>query len=233
MKRLAAALVVIASASLVRGDLIVSQLPAPGGGTMRTSKLWVDPLGENDLDGDAICYADFVLSGDATISHIEWWGDVDTSHGFQIEVWKQDPGTIAYQPWGVFRETVATPEWWQITHAYTVTPDPTGTTHYSLDLSTPISLAANNAANPRWFLTVIGLTEVPYLEWKWAQGLGGSNRTFQWVRGGYGGGDIYRVLGDGRAMVLGGTVVPEPATLVGFAIAASALLIRRRGDSRR
>jgi len=209
-------------------EMFANQAPAAGGGVGRWSKLWVDPLGQNNLDGDAICYEDFVLANPSQIDHIEWWGDSVPDLGFQIEFWKQDPGTIAYQPWAVFRETVATPEAAFTTTNFTFAGDPTNTIHFSLDLASPISLAANDATNPRWFVAIIGLTDVPYLEWLWSQGLGGSSQTFQFVRGGNeGGGDLYRRLGDGRAMVLSGNAVPEPLTLAVLGL-GSALVLRRR-----
>ncbi|MBS1717562.1 MAG: PEP-CTERM sorting domain-containing protein [Armatimonadetes bacterium] len=223
-------LAIFASTALVQGMIFVNQTPAPGGGVGRWSKLWVDPNGQNNLDGDAICYEDFTLANDSSINHIEWWGDGPPNQGFQIEFWKQDPGTIAYQPYAVFREQGAQPEFATTTTSYSFSGDPSGTTHYSFDFTSPVNLAANNASNPRWFVAVIGLTDVPYLEWNWAQGLGGSNRTFQFVRGGNeGGGDLYRALPEGRAMLLSGTAVPEPATLSVLGLGALALIRRRRG----
>lgn len=219
----------VGAASLASAEFFANQLPPANGGTMRWSKLWVDPSGQgNDLDGDAICYEDFVLNTAATIEHLEWWGDVNPNHGFQIEFWKQDPGTVAYQPYGVFRGQGALPEADFVTTSYSYGSDPTGTLHFTWDLPTPVSLAANGVNNPRWFVAVIGLTDVAYLEWNWAQGLGGSNQTFQFVRGGNeGGGDLYRRLGEGRAMVIAGTPVPEPATLAALA-GGLALMLRRR-----
>jgi hypothetical protein len=72
-------------------------------------------------------------------------------------------------------------------------------THFSLDLAEPVALAANDSANPRWFIGVIGLTHQAYATWNWSQGTGGSSRTFQWYRGDA---NNFRSLGDGRALVL-------------------------------
>lgn len=198
---MAFALALVAGAA---ADVFSSQLPPNYGGTLRWSKLWIDPNGGNDLDGDAICYEDFVLRSRSKITQIEWWGDSNPNKGFQIEFWRQDPNTIAYQPLGVFRGQGALPEADFVVQDYTFTYDSfSHTYHYFLTLPTPVELAANAGNNPRWFLAVIGRTDVPYLEWNWAQGLGGSNRTFQFIRGGNeGGGDLYRVVGEGRAMIV-------------------------------
>lgn len=202
----------------------VSQLPPTGGGVGRWSKLWVDPTGQNNLDGDAICYEDFTLSGPSDINHLEWWGDSNPNHGFQIEFWRQDPGTIAYQPLGVFRDVGAQAEAAFTTTSYVSNPEAGGITHFSLDLATPVSLGANDPSNPRWFVAIIGLTDVPFLEWNWSQGLGGSNSTFQWIRGD---GNSYRILSEGRALVLSGNPVPEPATM-GVVLLGLAFLKRKR-----
>lgn len=218
--------------SAAEAGVIVTQTPAQGGGVSRWSKLWIDPQGDNNLDGDAICYEDFVLNGDAQINHVEWWGDANPDLGFQIEFWKQDPGTIAYQPYGVFRETGAQPEYALQTTSYSMSGDPSGTTHYSLDLPSPVSLAANGPSNPRWFLAVIARTDVAYLEWNWAQGLGGSNNTFQFIRGGTaGGGDLYWILPEGRAFSLSGSVVPEPASLAVMGLGSLVFGLRRRAKA--
>lgn len=171
---------------------------------MRWSKLWLDPSGlGNDLDSDAITYEDFVLKGNATIHAVEWWGNTPPNQGFQVEFWRQDPGTIAYQPLAVFRESGAHPEAAFVITNVSAALDPSGSYHFSATLPTPVSLAANNSSNPRWFLAVIGLTDNAPFIWTWAQGLGGSTRSYQWIRGG---GNRFYQLPEGRAMKMTGTL---------------------------
>jgi hypothetical protein len=199
---------VLALPCLASGQLIVSQQPVSGGGVSRWSQLWQDPGPDgNDLDGDSVCWEDFTLGAPASINHIEWWGNGACEVGFQIEFWRQDPNTIAYQPLGVFYyggDPTVLPEASFRTTGYTTSPGPGGLTHYALDLAVPVALPANDPVNPRWFIAIIGLTHQAYYTWDWAQGTGGSTRTFQFIRGGTaGGGNLFRQLGEGRAMVLG------------------------------
>ncbi len=203
LRILGGATLVLALTPVMAGQFC-NQPPKAGGGTLRSSQLWVDLSGQgNDLDGDSIIYADFVLTQSSTIDHVEWWGVGACEKGFQIEFWKQDPGTIAYQPYGVFRGSGAKAEKAYDFQIPTTSSDPSGMVHYSLDLPTPVTLAANNTANPRWFLAVIGRTAQAYYSWNWSQNISGSTRCFQFVRGGHeGGGDLYRVLPEGRAMLL-------------------------------
>ncbi|QOJ00034.1 MAG: hypothetical protein HRU70_05845 [Phycisphaeraceae bacterium] len=200
-----AALLTAASAAMVGwADVFTDQQPVSGGGTMRWSQLWVDPgPNENDLDTDAICWEDFVLAAPSSINHIEWWGVGACELGFRIDVWPQDPGTIAYQPLGVFdvygHSGLEPAARITVTNVQT-SPGPGGITKYSVDLPTPISLAANDASNPRWFIAIIGRTS-QYAVWNWARGTGGSTRTFQWIRGYH----RFFQLPEGRALVLSGT----------------------------
>lgn len=195
---------VLALVSNSQGVVLVSQQPG-GGSVARASQLWQDPgPNGNDLDSDAICWEDFVFSALQSINHIEWWGAGACELGFRIEVWRQDPGTIAYQPLAVFDAQGGgnvTPEArFVVTPSdYTVSAGPNGTTHFSLDLATPISLPANDAANPRWFIGIIGYTHQAFYTWNWSQGIGGSNRTFQWQRAD---GGRFFSLPEGRALVL-------------------------------
>jgi hypothetical protein len=128
--------------------------------------------------------------------------------GFRIEFWKQDPGTIAYQPIGVFYyggDHTVQPTKRINTAAYTTSAGPGGIFHYSLDLATPVQLTANDATNPRWFIAIIGLTQQAYYTWNWAQGTGGSTRTYQFIRGS---GPQFRLLTEGRALVLSAAAAP-------------------------
>ena len=208
----------VAAASLplaVSASVISNQQPVSGGGVARSSQLWQDPSpAGNDLDGDAVCWEDFTLAAAASINHLEWWGTGACELGFRIQVWKQDPGTIAYQPYGVFYyggNSSIQPQAAFDTAAAAVSPGPGGINHYTLDLSTPINLAANDSVNPRWFISVIGLTHQAYYTWNWAQGTGGSSRTFQFIRGGSpAGGNWFVSLPEGRAMVISGTVQSPP-----------------------
>lgn len=93
-----ASIVTLILATPVFGDVLTAQPPVSGGGISRWSQLWQDPFGDNDLDGDSICWTDFTTSSPVSINHIEWWGEGACELGFQLEFWPQDPGTIAYQP---------------------------------------------------------------------------------------------------------------------------------------
>jgi len=193
-------------------QVVVSQPAVSGGGISRWSQLWQDPgPNGNDLDSDSVCWADFTLAAGASINHIEWWGVGACELGFRIEVWEQDSRTIAYQPMGAFYyggDHTVQPAARFTTTAYTVSPGPGAINHYTLDLAAPITLAANDAGNPRWFISVIGLTQQAFYTWDWSQGVagaGGSNRTYQWVRGLH----TFRSLGEGRAMVLAAATAPS------------------------
>ncbi len=183
--------------------VLMSQVPVSGGGVMRASQLWQDPgPNGNDLDGDAVCWADFTLASPATIDHLEWWGNGACEQGFRIEFWRQDPGTVAYQPIGVFYyggdHTVQPTARRNLSLAsVTTAAGPGGLTWYSVNLANPVSLAANDASNVRWFVAIIGLTSVAYAPWNWAQGTGGTGHTYQFIRGGG-----FRSLGEGRALLL-------------------------------
>lgn len=214
MKRVVFAVVLVVVPTLAHGATLLSQLPVSGGGVTRWSQLWQDPSpAGNNLDGDSVCWADFTLAAPATINHLEWWGQGASELGFQIEFWRQDPGTIAYQPLGVFYYGVQgepavhpEPPGFLRTNSMSAEPWAGGLTHFSLDLATPVNLAANSSANPRWFVGIVGLTQQAYATWNWAQG-SGAGHTFQFIRGE---GPMFRSLGDGRALLIGDNSIPEP-----------------------
>lgn len=223
--------VIWAMPSMALGTVLVSQPPVVGGGVARSSQLWQDPSpAGNNLDGDAVCWEDFTLNQAAAISHFEWCGNGASELGFQIEFWRQDPGTIAYQPLGVFYYGQGNPPvspeppgFITVTPAdYVTSIDTAGLTHFVLDLASSVNLAANNSGNPRWFIGIVGLTAQPFATWNWAQDSSGSAHTFQFIRGGTpAGGDLFHELPDGRALILGdATVVPEPDSLMLLAAAA-------------
>lgn len=174
------------------------------GGTLRPSQLWQDPNG-NDSDLDAIAWEDFTLPADATITRVQWIGEAAPVHGFRIGFWNQDPNTTSIQPdifTGPFDE-----------HDYpSVTQTAIGNGLYSLEVQ--IALPQSLLAATRYFVSIIGLTPQPYLQWKWAQGIGPGTGTFYWQRAD---GGRYTRLGDERAVTLLGlshvptlSVSPDP-----------------------
>lgn len=184
---------------------LTNQVPVSGGGVSRWSQLWQDPSPQgNDLDSDAVSWQDFTLARSTAITHMEWWGTGASELGFKIEYWRQDPGTIAYQPLGVFYygggPTVIPEAMFVVTPTdYTVSPGPGGLSHFVLDLPNPVNLAANDASNPRWFVGVIGLTHQAFVPWNWSQGIGPSHRSYQFLRAD---GHTFRPLPEGRALLL-------------------------------
>ncbi len=202
MKRIASFALILMLPNLATAEFLVSQ--TPGGGVARWSQLWQDPGPDgNDLDSDAVCWQDFTLTQPKAINHIEWWGGGASELGFQIEFWKQDPNTIAYQPLGLFYygglHTIAPEPPGFIQALPTISPGPSGLNHYVLDLVSPVNLDANTSVNPRWFVGIVGLTSQPFVTWNWAQGVGGSTRSYQFLRAD---GRTFRPLPEGRALVL-------------------------------
>lgn len=207
---------------------LASQAPVDGFAVSRWSKLWQDP--DNDLDGDAVTWQDFQLSAPASIDRLEWWGYWDPGAnplGFTVEVWRQDPSYFGYRPegWDAYvgdsdKQPVASLQLPPGRVSVELAPGghetwqgPVTLMHYTVELSRPIELAANDAANPRWFIDIVGLTDTPWAEWNWWQGSGPSHNSFQFIRGdGY----TFWTLPEARAIRLT-SAVPEPA--------ASALLL--------
>lgn len=199
----------LAVLSAASADTLVNSQPVVGG-TMRESHLWVDPGPDgNDSDLDAVTWTDFTITSPKTINHLEWWGTGTAELGFRIEVWKQDPNTIAYQPLGFFYYGGGIPKPIPTvmfeTSAVVVTAGPGGMLHYSLDLAEPFTLEANTPQNVRWFIGVVGLSHQWLADWKWARGIGGSNKTARWI---HGEGPAFQVIGEGRALVVGDTSSP-------------------------
>jgi MYXO-CTERM domain-containing protein len=204
-------------------QVFVNQPPRPNGGTFRWSQLWVDPgPNGNDLDSDAICYSGFVLNQQSTIRRIDWWGKGVHELGFDIEFWRQDPGTVAYQPIAVFRDYGAEP-----TAQYFATSYQTEAVqnfyHHWIDLPTPITLPGNDASNPRWFISIIAKTHQAYYTWDWAQGTTGLG-TFYWIRGAH----MFFSVGDSRAFMLTGEPVPEPGSWLILAVGLGLARAHRR-----
>jgi hypothetical protein len=207
-------LAAVALATSAGGAVLLDQQPISG--PMRPSQLWQDPGPDgNDLDGDAVCWTDFTVAELTPISHIEWWGTGACELGFRIEIWKQDPGTVAYQPYGIFyyggvdsAEPLVTFD----TTAAVAGLGPNGTLHWVLDLPNPIMVPANSPVNPRWFIDIVGLTAVPYATWNWAKGSDPTPKSYQFIRGE---GPQFYSLGEGRALVLGNTLNACPADLTG------------------
>ncbi|MCC6677764.1 MAG: hypothetical protein IT436_11515 [Phycisphaerales bacterium] len=189
------ALVIPAVAALAQTTLY-TQLPTAGGGTRRASQLWVDPTGHDDLDSDAIAWENFTLTQAATVTRVQWWGDALPPLGFQLSFYNQDPGTIASQP-DMFRPGSG-PISEGTYPAPTVRAVAGGLYEFTVDLTEPVAFQPGL----RYFISVVGLTPVPYATWGWAQSPTGTSGTFWWMRGAH----MYFSLGDNRALVLGGTV---------------------------
>ncbi|MFO0873628.1 MAG: hypothetical protein U0575_06605 [Phycisphaerales bacterium] len=215
---------VAAVAPAAQAAVIVDSQPVASG-TMRESHLWIDPGPDgNDSDLDTVCWTDFTIAAPKTIDHLEWWGTGVSEIGFRIEVWPQDPNTIAYQPLGAFYYGGANPPPVPTvmfeTNAIATSPGPGGLTHYVLEIAQPFTLAANTTVNPRWFIGVVGLSGQYSAAWKWARGIGGSNKTFRWLHGS--GGPVFQSLGEGRALLVSDTSSPCPGDLDGNGLADGA-----------
>jgi hypothetical protein len=176
------------------GQTVVFSRPMmAGGGTLRTSSYWVDPTGENDSDSDSQAWTDFTLAQAATVTRVRWWGQTLPAHGFDVQFYNQDPNTTAVQPHIVGAGSGPFAE--EHFAAPTVESVGGGLYQFTVDLATPVALDGGT----RYFLSVYGLSDVPWATWSWAQGQG-SGWTFWWQRGLH----MYFLIGGGRAMELSG-----------------------------
>lgn len=224
MKTVAPVVLSLLFAQLANAQVtLINQPPLANGGVFRSSQLWVDPgPNGNDLDTDAISYSGFVLPQTSTITRVDWWGKGVHEIGFHLEFWRQDPGTVAYQPLGVFRDAGASPDAFRFVTQYQT--EAVGSFfHHWVDLAQPVTLAGNDSSNPRWFLSVIARTSVVNQTWDWAQGTNGTG-TFYWIRGAH----MFFSVGDPRAFMLTGNPVPEPASLVALAVGLAGVYARKR-----
>jgi hypothetical protein len=168
--------------------------PVVPGGILRNSALWVDPAGQNDLDSDAIAYENFTLTETALVTHVKWVGEALPPLGFEVTFYNQDPGTIASQP-DIFHLG-----WEPIAQAVYPTPavsSASGLYEFSIALEQPIVFQAG----VRYFVSVVGLTPVPFAGWGWAKGEPLAGSTFYWSRGAH----MYFNMPENRALTLLGT----------------------------
>ncbi len=169
-------------------ELLYSQPVTTGGGVTWDSSYWVDPGGENDLDTDAQAWANFTLDHRALVTRLRWWGESMPPLGFTVSFYNQDPNTVAIQP-DIFG---ANPTGAILEEDF---PAPMGAPGgFFVDLQTPIVFEANT----RYFVSVIGLTPVPFAGWGWAASDTHNGGTFYWVRGQH----TYSHLPDDRAFEL-------------------------------
>ncbi|MBL1218098.1 MAG: hypothetical protein D8M59_11455 [Planctomycetes bacterium] len=186
-------------------DVMYDQLMWSNGGNLRNSQLWYDPVHGNDSDLDAIAWEDFILTQDASITHVTWYGDPAPPSGFTIQFFLQDPNTPSLQP-DIFSGPFSERDY------PTVVQKPIGGGLYQIDLD--LVTAEDLLAETQYFIAVIGRTEFPYSVWRWAQGVGPGTGTFYWQRGD---GGRYSRLGEDRAVTVSGfahvptlTVSPDP-----------------------
>jgi len=195
MRTIRSALLLLLLAPLSTAQSFVYEQPSvTGGGTRRSSQLWVDPAGQNDLDSDAIAWENFELAQAATITHVRWWGDVAPPLGFDVSFWNQDPNTTAVQP-DIFGAN-SHPIHQDVYTSFTQTDEGNGLFRFELDLSAPVAFAGST----RYFISIVGLTPIPYATWNWAQSHVGTYGTFWWMRGLH----MYLHLADERAVSLAG-----------------------------
>ncbi|MEZ6015703.1 MAG: hypothetical protein R3F49_11350 [Planctomycetota bacterium] len=174
-----------------------------GGGILRSSQLWIDPSGQNDLDSDAIAWEDFELPVAATITKVRWWGQVAPSLGFRISFFHQDPNTVAVQPdmFAAGSHPIQQAEYMNFTQVAAGG----GMYRFEATLVAPLQFDAHT----RYFVSVVGRTPIAYATWGWASSPVGVHGTFWWQRGAH----MFFHLGDERAVAL--------ATAAGWPIGAS------------
>jgi hypothetical protein len=184
----------LGAATAARGQTpVFTQAMMPGGGTLRTSSYWVDPTGENDLDSDSQAWEDFTLTQTATVTRVRWWGQAMPPLGFNVSFHHQDPNTVAVQPdiFAAGSEPISEESF----------PTPAaqsaggGLYEFTVDLATPVTFEGGT----RYFVSVVGLTPVPFATWSWAQGEG-AGTTFWWSRGMH----MYFQIAGNRALELSG-----------------------------
>jgi len=189
-------------------DLLYSQPPTTGAGVTWPSSFWVDPGGENDLDSDSMAWASFTLENAGSVTQVRWWGEAMPPLGFTVSFYVQDPNTVAIQPdifganptGAIYEETFPFP----IVQGGALTM-------FTVNLATPVVFDADT----RYFVSVVGLTPVPFATWGWGASDTHNGGTFYWVRGQH----TYSHLPDDRAFELLGDcldcVAPCPADLTG------------------
>ena len=187
-------------------DLLYNQPPTAGAGVTWASSFWVDIGGENDLDSDSMAWANFTLDNSASVTRVRWWGQAMPPLGFTVSFYVQDPNTVAIQP-DIFGVN-PTGAIYEETFPFPIVQGG-GVTMFTVDLSTPVVFDPNI----RYFVSVVGLTPVPFATWGWTASDTNNGGTFYWVRGQH----TYSHLPDDRAFELLGDcldcVVPCPADL--------------------
>lgn len=185
------------SATASAQSYLYEQPMAPNGGTLRNSQLWVDPTGQNDLDSDSIAWEDFALPQTTTITKVRWWGETAPPLGFEISFFHQDPNTIAVQP-----DIFAAGSHPISQDVYTnFTQVSAGGSMYQFEVTLVAPLQFDGLT--RYFVSIVGLTPIPYATWNWASSPIGPNGTFWWQRGMH----MYFHLPESRALTLEGTPV--------------------------
>jgi len=167
-------------------EFFYSQPITAGSGVTWDSSFWVDPGGENDLDTDAQAWENFTLDHRVLVTRVRWWGESMPPLGFNVSFFNQDPNTNASQPDLGAGEILF--------EEHPVVNSAIG--GFFVDLRTPIVIEPNT----RYFVSIVGLTPVPFAGWGWAASDTNNGGTFYWIRGWH----HYSVLPDDRAFELWG-----------------------------